>query len=64
MQALVDTAADDAERSLLTAVAAAGVPLPEQGYETDDGYPPPDLARPDVRVAALINPDDSVTASG
>ncbi|WP_045879109.1 DEAD/DEAH box helicase [Pseudofrankia sp. DC12] len=61
-QALVDTAADDLERTLLVGLAAAGVPLPEQGYETDDGYPL-DLAWADVRIAVLIAPDEALTAT-
>ncbi|OHV34839.1 DEAD/DEAH box helicase [Pseudofrankia sp. EUN1h] len=61
-QALVDTAADDDERALLASLAGAGVPLPEQGYETDDGYPL-DLAWPDRHVAVLITPDAPLAAT-
>ncbi|MBX6388906.1 MAG: DEAD/DEAH box helicase [Frankia sp.] len=60
-QALVDGAVDDTERALLAGLAAAGVPLPEHGYETADGYPL-DLAWESVQVAVLVNPDDEVTA--
>lgn len=38
-QVLVDNALSDDERSILLDLAAMGVPIPEQGYESDDGIP-------------------------
>ena len=61
-QELLGMAVDDTERALLRGLAEAGAPLPEQGYETDDGYPL-DLAWPAARIAVLTDPDDSVTAT-
>ncbi|WP_312626603.1 DEAD/DEAH box helicase [Pseudofrankia sp. BMG5.37] len=61
-QALVEAAADDTERALLIGLATAGAPLPEQGYETDDGYPI-DLAWVAAHIAVLVTPDEAVTAT-
>jgi ATP-dependent helicase YprA (DUF1998 family) len=55
-QALLDAAVDDDERRVLGELASAGLPLPEQGYETDAGIPL-DLAWPDQRVAVVFTDD-------
>jgi ATP-dependent helicase YprA (DUF1998 family) len=54
-QRLLDAALDD-EKRVLGELAAAGLPLPEQGYETDDGIPI-DIAWPDHRVAVVFSDD-------
>jgi ATP-dependent helicase YprA (DUF1998 family) len=55
-QQLIDAALSDVERALLRRLANAGVPLPEQGLETDDGIPM-DLAWPDAHVCVLLDED-------
>jgi hypothetical protein len=56
-QVLIDASLTDAERTLLRRLADAGVPLPEQGFETENGTPM-DLAWPDAKVCVLL--DDAV----
>jgi hypothetical protein len=53
-QALIDASLTDVERTLLHRLANAGLPLPEQGFETDDGTPM-DLAWPDAKVCVLLD---------
>jgi ATP-dependent helicase YprA (DUF1998 family) len=64
-QELLDAAIDDAERGLLSDLATAGVPLPEQGYESEDGIPL-DIAWPDQRIAVVFSDDqtESLTRQG
>ncbi|MGY1763049.1 DEAD/DEAH box helicase [Geodermatophilus sp. SYSU D00779] len=56
-QGLIDGALTDAERALLRRLAAVGVPVPEQGFETDDGTPL-DLAWPDAKVCVRLDESD------
>ena len=56
-QQIVDVS-DEVVAALVTALAATGVPLPEAGFEVDDGEYQLDLAWPDARVAVVIGSDD------
>jgi hypothetical protein len=51
---LHDSALSALERDLIVALAAAGVPVPVQGYETADGTPL-DLAWPTLRMAVTTD---------
>ncbi|WP_280204952.1 DEAD/DEAH box helicase [Nocardia farcinica] len=53
-QRLVDESISDAERALIRDLSGAGVPLPAQGFETDDGEVV-DLAWPGARVGVLFD---------
>lgn len=59
-QTLYDESISDAERALVLALAAAGTPLPAQGFETDDGEVV-DIAWPGARVEVLF--DDGAEAA-
>jgi ATP-dependent helicase YprA (DUF1998 family) len=54
-QKLLDAALDD-EKRVLSELALTGLPLPEQGHETEDGIPI-DIAWPDQRVAVVFSDD-------
>lgn len=56
---------DDDERRVLRELAEAGLPLPEQGYETESGFPV-DIAWPDYQVAVVFSDDqvDDLTRDG
>lgn len=60
-QSLIDNALSDIEREMLLKLANAGVPAPEQGYETDEGMPCA-LAWPEPRYALVE--EDSVDLAG
>ena len=51
-QDLVECALSEAEAALLIVLATLGVPLPEQGYESENGVPL-DLAWPNVKLALV-----------
>ncbi|MQY25724.1 DEAD/DEAH box helicase [Nocardia aurantia] len=57
-QTLYDTSISDAERALVLDLAAAGTPVPEQGFETDDGEVI-DIAWPGARVGVLFDGGDA-----
>ncbi|WP_094980736.1 DUF262 domain-containing protein [Rhodococcus pyridinivorans] len=57
-QALFDATVSDVEKELVTALAAAGLPVPALGYETDDGEVV-DFAWDDTRVGVLLDRDDN-----
>ena len=52
-----DSTVSDAEKQLVIALAAADLPVPTVGYETDDGEVV-DFAWGDVRIGVLLDPDD------
>ena len=56
-RAVFDATVSDGEKQLVLALAAAGVPVPELGYETEDGYVV-DFAWADSAVGVLLEPDD------
>lgn len=56
-QALFDATVSDAEKQLVAALAAAELPVPTVGYETDEGYVM-DFAWPENYVGVLLDPDD------
>ncbi|MFZ2238040.1 MAG: DEAD/DEAH box helicase [Gordonia amarae] len=53
------TTVSEIEKRLVVALAESGVPVPEIGYETDDGYVI-DFAWSDQRVGVLLYDDDDV----
>jgi hypothetical protein len=57
-QGLVDAALSDIERALLRQLAVAGVPRPEQGFETEDGTPL-DLAWPNEGICVVFDESDA-----
>lgn len=56
-QAVYDSTVSDAEKQLVIALAAAELPVPIVGYETDDGEVV-DFAWGDVRIGVLLDPND------
>ena len=54
---MFDSTVSDAEKQLVIALAAADLPVPTVGYETDDGEVV-DFAWGDVRIGVLLDPDD------
>ncbi len=58
-QELFDTTVSDAEKQLVLALAAADLPVPTVGYETDGGDVV-DLAWGDRRIGVLLDPDDGI----
>ncbi|MET7773568.1 Zn-binding domain-containing protein [Nocardia sp. NPDC005366] len=61
-QTLYAESISDAERALVRALAEAGVPLPAQGFETDDGDVV-DIAWPSARVGVLFDGGDDATTT-
>ncbi|MFD1811782.1 DEAD/DEAH box helicase [Rhodococcus gannanensis] len=56
-QAVFDSTVSDAEKQLVIALAAADLPVPTVGYETDGGEVV-DFAWGDVLIGVLLDPDD------
>jgi hypothetical protein len=56
-QQIVDVS-DEVVAALVTALAGDEIPLPEAGFEVDDGEYQLDLAWPDLRVAVVLGADD------
>ena len=54
---IFEATVSDAEKQLVLALAAAGVPTPELGYETDEGGVV-DFAWEDQRIGVLLESDD------
>lgn len=59
-QALFDATVSDVEKQLVIALAAARLPVPTVGYETDDGEVV-DFAWGDLRIGVLLEPDDNTS---
>ncbi|WP_062393382.1 DEAD/DEAH box helicase [Gordonia phthalatica] len=59
-QAVYDSTVSDEEKQLVIALAAAELPVPTLGYETDDGDVL-DFAWSDHRLGVVLDPDDSIT---
>ena len=57
-QALFDATVSDVEKQLVIELAAADLPVPTVGYETDDGEVV-DFAWDDARIGVLLDPDDN-----
>ncbi|MFZ2528423.1 MAG: DUF262 domain-containing protein [Rhodococcus sp. (in: high G+C Gram-positive bacteria)] len=55
-QALLDATVSDVEKQLVLALAAADLPVPALGYETDDGDVV-DFAWDDLRIGVLLDAD-------
>ncbi|MGA4692584.1 DEAD/DEAH box helicase [Rhodococcus sp. AB351] len=59
-QDLFDSTVSDVEKQLVLALAETGVPVPELGYETEEGEVV-DFAWGEHRIGVLLEPNDEVT---